>query len=71
MADYLAGEVLSRLPEEFVTFLQRTSIVDEVDVDLAAHLSGRFVAAALLDDLAQRNALVIRSPARPPTIAFR
>lgn len=60
VADYLAGEVLSRLPEEFVTFLQRTSIVDEVDVDLAAHLSGRFDAAALLDDLAQRNALVIR-----------
>lgn len=58
VADYLAGEVLSRLPEDVVTFLQRTSVVDEVDVDLAAHLSGRLDAGSVLEDLAQRGALV-------------
>ena len=58
VADYLAGEVLARLPEDVVTFLQRTSIVDEVDVDLAAHLSGRLDAGVLLEDLAQQGALV-------------
>ncbi|HSF97870.1 MAG TPA: LuxR C-terminal-related transcriptional regulator [Ornithinibacter sp.] len=58
VADYLAGEVLARLPGDVVTFLQRTSIVDEVDVDLAAHLTGRLDAGALLEDLAQQGALV-------------
>jgi len=58
VADYLAGEVLARLPDDVVTFLQRTSIVEQVDVDLAAHLSGRLDAGAMLEDLAQRNALV-------------
>lgn len=58
VADYLAGEVLARLPDDVVTFLQRTSIVDEVDVDLAAHLSGRHDAGVLLEDLARQGALV-------------
>jgi LuxR family maltose regulon positive regulatory protein len=58
VADYLAGEVLARLPDDVLTFLQRTSIVDEVDVDLAAHLSGRPDAGVLLDELAHQGALV-------------
>ena len=59
VADYLAGEVLVRLPDDVVDFLLRTSIVEDLAVDLAARLSGRDDSAAMLDDLAQRNALVV------------
>ena len=60
VADYLTGEVLVRLPEEIVDFLLRTSVVDELPVELAVLLSGREDAAAVLEDLAQRNALTTR-----------
>lgn len=60
VADYLAGEILVRLPEGEVDFLLRTSVVEELSVDLAVRLSGRADAAAVLDDLAQRNALTSR-----------
>ena len=59
VADYLAGEVLVRLPDDVVDFLLRTSVVEDLAVDLAARLSGRDDSAAMLDDLAQRNALVV------------
>jgi LuxR family maltose regulon positive regulatory protein len=59
VADYLAGEVLVRLPDDVVDFLLRTSVVEDLAVDLAARLSGRDDCAAMLDDLAQRNALVV------------
>ena len=60
VADYLTGEILVRLPEEVVDFLLRTSVVEELPVDLAVLLSGREDASAVLEDLAQRNALVTR-----------
>ena len=59
VADYLAGEVLVRLPDDVVDFLLRTCVVEDLSVDLAARLSGRDDSAAMLDDLAQRNALVV------------
>ncbi len=59
VADYLAGEVLVRLPDDVVDFLLRTCVVENLSVELAARLSGRDDAAAMLDDLAQRNALVV------------
>ncbi|HYN66708.1 MAG TPA: LuxR C-terminal-related transcriptional regulator [Ornithinibacter sp.] len=59
VADYLASEVLVRLPDDVVDFLLRTSVVEDLAVDLAARLSGRDDSAAMLDDLAQRNALVV------------
>ena len=59
VADYLAGEVLVRLPDEVVDFLLRTCVVEDLAVDLAVRLSGREDSAAMLDDLAQRNALVV------------
>ena len=59
VADYLAGEVLVRLPDDVVDFLLRTCVVEDLAVDLAARLSGRDDSAAMLDDLAQRNALVV------------
>ncbi len=59
VADYLAGEVLVRLPDDVVDFLLRTCVVEDLSVDLAARLSGRDDSAAMLDELAQRNALVV------------
>ena len=59
VADYLAGEVLARLPDDVVDFLVRTCVVEDLAVELAARLSGRADSAAMLDDLAQRNALVV------------
>ena len=59
VADYLAGEVLVRLPDEVVDFLLRTCVVEDLSVDLAARLSGRDDSAAMLEELAQRNALVV------------
>ena len=59
VADYLAGEVLVRLPDDVVDFLLRTCVVEDLSVELAARLSGRDDSAAMLDDLAQRNALVV------------
>ena len=60
VADYLTGEILVRLPEEVVDFLLRTSVADELPVELAVLLSGREDAAAVLEDLAQRNAFTTR-----------
>jgi LuxR family transcriptional regulator, maltose regulon positive regulatory protein len=59
VADYLAGEVLVRLPDDVVDFLVRTCVVEDLAVELAARLSGRDDSGAMLDDLAQRNALVV------------
>ena len=60
VADYLTGEILVRLQEEVVDFLLRTSVVDELSVELAVLLSGRADAAVVLEDLAQRNAFTSR-----------
>lgn len=60
VADYLAGEVIARLSDDMADFLVSTCIVEELSGELAARLSGRPDSAALLDDLAQRNALVVR-----------
>ena len=59
VADYLAGEVLERLPDDVVDFMLKTSVVEDLSVDLAARLSGRDDSAAMLDNLARRNALVV------------
>jgi LuxR family maltose regulon positive regulatory protein len=60
VADYLTGEILARLPEQDVDFLLRTSVAEELSVELATLLSGRDDAAERLEDLADRNALVTR-----------
>lgn len=60
VADYLAGEIMARIPDDMVDFLVSTCIVEELCGELACRLSGRADSAAVLDDLAQRNALVIR-----------
>jgi LuxR family maltose regulon positive regulatory protein len=60
VADYLVAEVLSRLPDDLRDFLVITAVVEEVTVDLAAALTGRGDAGAVLDRLERGNALVTR-----------
>jgi LuxR family maltose regulon positive regulatory protein len=58
VADYLTDEVLAALPQDVCDFLLRTSIVDQLDVELAAALTGREDAAAMLDELERQGMFV-------------
>lgn len=58
VADYLTDEVLSRLSDELREFLSLISVADEVSAGLAAALSGRRDAGALLDELDRKASLV-------------
>jgi LuxR family maltose regulon positive regulatory protein len=60
VGEYLIDEVLSRLPDAMSEFLATISVCERVSVDLAAELSGRADAGALLDALTHRTSLVIR-----------
>lgn len=60
VADYLVDEVLFRLPQDMRDFLSTISVCEQTAADLAAHLSGRADAGALLDAIAERTSLVIR-----------
>lgn len=59
IADYLVGEVLAALPEGTWDFLVAISVCDEVAPLLAAVLSGRDDAGAILDQLERDNSLVM------------
>jgi LuxR family maltose regulon positive regulatory protein len=59
VADYLVGEVLSRLTNETRRFLRAVSVCDEVTPLLAEVLSGRDDAGVLLDALERESALVM------------
>jgi LuxR family transcriptional regulator, maltose regulon positive regulatory protein len=65
VAAYLIDEVLSRLPEEMSEFLGTISVGDQPPAELAAKLSGRADAGALLDTIAERTSLVFRVDAAP------
>ncbi|MBO0880186.1 MAG: hypothetical protein J2P17_07485, partial [Mycobacterium sp.] len=58
VADYLFGEVLSRLSPEKVEFLRAISICDNPTAGLAASVSGRADAGRLLDVLERETSLV-------------
>ena len=60
ISDYLLNEVLDQQPEDLRTFLLRTSLPDQLTADLAADLSGRADAGAVLADLARRNLFLHR-----------
>jgi LuxR family maltose regulon positive regulatory protein len=64
VAEYLIDEVLSLLPGEARDLLDAICVCDETPADLAAHLSGRADAGAVLETIAQRTSLVVR--ADPP-----
>ncbi|MFJ9390086.1 LuxR C-terminal-related transcriptional regulator [Nocardioides sp. NPDC101246] len=59
--EYVLTEVVHRLDPELVEFLYATCAPHHLSIDLAAHLSGRPDAGALLDQLCAANALVSQS----------
>ena len=60
ISDYLLNEVLDQQPEHLRTFLLRTSLPDRLTAELAADLSGRTDAGAVLAELARRNLFLHR-----------
>ncbi|MFV0457881.1 MAG: AAA family ATPase [Actinomycetales bacterium] len=60
VAEYLAGEVLARLPADLHAFMRSTCVVEAMNADLAAALSDRQDAGAVLLELERRNALIVR-----------
>jgi LuxR family transcriptional regulator, maltose regulon positive regulatory protein len=60
VADYLATEVLTNLSPLARDLLLRTSICEEVSVDLAQHLTGHLGAAATLGELERDNVFTRR-----------
>ena len=58
VADYLTGEILSRLRPDTLAFLRAISIADPISPELAVALSGRADAGALLDSLEHDTSLL-------------
>jgi LuxR family maltose regulon positive regulatory protein len=59
IGDYLTGEVLDRQPEELRSFLLQTSVVDELDGDLADTLTGGHDGESILARLERSNGFVV------------
>jgi LuxR family maltose regulon positive regulatory protein len=59
IADFLVSEVLARLPADTTEVLRLVSVCDEVTPALAAALTGRPEAGALLADLERDSSLVL------------
>jgi len=59
MADYLAEDVLSRLPEALRQFLAKTSILGRFNAALCDAVCGRGDSAAVLDELERANLFVV------------
>ncbi|MFE7224962.1 LuxR C-terminal-related transcriptional regulator [Nocardioides sp. NPDC057577] len=59
--EYVLTEIVHRLDPELVEFLYATCAPHHLSIDLAAHLSGKPDAGALLDRLCTANALVSQS----------
>jgi LuxR family transcriptional regulator, maltose regulon positive regulatory protein len=55
VADYLLSEVLDRQPDHLRTFLQQTAVLDRLSAPLAAAVTGREDAQALLEQLEAAN----------------
>ncbi|MEV7005021.1 LuxR C-terminal-related transcriptional regulator [Streptosporangium sp. NPDC051022] len=55
VAEYLMSEVLTRLDEDILNFLLRTSVCERMTGELAHALTGREDAARLLEDMARAN----------------
>jgi LuxR family transcriptional regulator, maltose regulon positive regulatory protein len=69
IAEFLAHDVLSRLPEETIGFLLETSIAGRISAPFAERLTGRADAAELLDGIEAANLFLI--PLDPDRIWFR
>ena len=59
IGDYLTGEVLDRQPDDLRRFLLQTSIVDELDGDLADTLTGGHGGESVLARLEHSNGFVV------------
>jgi LuxR family transcriptional regulator, maltose regulon positive regulatory protein len=59
MADYLAQDVLSRLPETLRQFLAKTSILGRFNAALCDAVCGRGDSAAVLEELERANLFVV------------
>jgi len=60
IADYLAGEVLTEQPPEYVEFLTHTSIVDRLSPALCNALTGRIDGLDMLRRVEKENLFVVR-----------
>ncbi|WP_380169038.1 AAA family ATPase [Jannaschia sp. R86511] len=68
LEDWVGSDVLGALGAPEVDLLRRTSIVDDLPVDLAVELSGRQDAGAVLHGLHRRTGLLERLPGRIGTV---
>ncbi len=59
IADYLASEVLRRIPDPVREFLLRTSVLDEFDAELCDHLLDITDSAAFLDQIERGNLFLV------------
>jgi LuxR family maltose regulon positive regulatory protein len=59
VADFLVGEVLRRQPDDTVTFLLETSVLDELSAPFCDALTGRSGSGVMLADLERENLFVI------------
>jgi LuxR family maltose regulon positive regulatory protein len=64
VADYLVGEILSRLGSDLQELMRVISISDPVPTALAAELSGREEAGSMLDQLEHQTSLVTATGGR-------
>jgi len=64
--EYLAEEVLAKLPPELSAFVSVCCVLDELDPQRCTQLSGRVDSLAMIDQLIQRNLFVtVLDPSRP------
>ena len=59
VADYLRSEVLAHLPSRIVSFLTRTSVLDELSGSLCDAILEQTGSAQTLESIAQQNLLVV------------
>jgi LuxR family maltose regulon positive regulatory protein len=68
LLDFIAAEVIDRLPDELRLFLLRTSVLPELSPERAAAVSGHPHAAALLDEVLRHGLFVSVHGAAEPTL---
>jgi LuxR family maltose regulon positive regulatory protein len=66
--DFMASEVIDRLPSELRDFLLRTSVLPELSASRAAAVSGHRHAAALLDEVQRLGLFVSLHDGAEPTL---
>ncbi|MDG3016399.1 AAA family ATPase [Speluncibacter jeojiensis] len=70
VADYLADEILGALPDAMRLFMIATAQADFFTVDYAEAVGATPDAGLMLDDLAQRNCMVVRHEGPDPRFSY-